>query len=268
MDVTSLGYRTDLAVRRTEGGQTADRGDHVVIRSPENPDYRWGNFVLLASPPRPGGLAAWLRSFDSVFPGATYRAFGVDVTDAAAAGQDVFTEAGFETQYTVVLTASSLHEVRAPDSEAAVRRLAGDEDWRQSGELRAACADPGRAGAVSASAAESDFEARKLAARRRLTEAGLGAWFGAFAGGRLVAQLGLVPVGPGDARYQDVETHPEFRRRGLAGRLICLAGRHAFADPGVSRLVIVADPGYHAIRLYESLGFRAAEDQVGFVQVS
>jgi hypothetical protein len=28
----------------------------------------------------------------------------------------------------------------------------------------------------------------------------------------------------------------------------------------------VADPGYHAFRLYESLGFRPAEDQVGFEQ--
>ena len=113
---------------------------------------------------------------------------------------------------------------------------------------------------------EQEFDARKLAARRQLTETGRAAWFGAFAAGRLVAQLGLVPAGNGLARYQDVETHPEFRRQGLAGTLVWQAGGYGLAERGAARLVIVADPDYHAFRLYESLGFRRAEDQVGFEQ--
>ncbi len=114
------------------------------------------------------------------------------------------------------------------------------------------------------SATEQEFQAGRLAARRRLAETGRAAWLGAFVGGRLVAQLGLVPVGDGVARYQDAETHPDFRRLGMAGRLICQAGRHGLAELCASRLVIVADPGYHAVRLYEVLGFSPTEDQVGF----
>src|SRR6202000_3040621 len=58
---------------------------------------------------------------------------------------------------------------------------------------------------------------RGNAARRRLTRAGDGAWFGAFDAGRLQAQLGVCDAGGGRARYQDVETDPAARRHGLAG---------------------------------------------------
>jgi ribosomal protein S18 acetylase RimI-like enzyme len=265
VEVASTGFRTDLAILRSEGSQTADCGDHIVIRSRENPGFRWGNFMLLAAPPRPGELAAWLSRFAALFPEANYQAFGTDVTEAVAARSDVFSAAGFRTLHSVVLTASFVSQVHRPDPAAAVRRLEGEEDWRQAAALRAACADPPQ---TVASPGEREFDVLRLAARRRLTENGLADWFGAFVAGRLVAQLGLVPVGDGQARYQDVETHPDFRRRGLAGTLICHAGRHALAELNVSRLVIVADPAYHAKRLYESLGFLAVEDQVGFVRVT
>jgi len=268
MDVASLGYRTDLAIRRAEGSQITDRGDHIVISTEQNPGYRWGNFFLLACPPRPGELPAWLARFAVRFPTATHRAFGLDVTDTADVGQEVFAEAGFSAERYVVLTASSVSQARQPGLTAVVRQLDGDDDWRQSGELRAACGGSGQTAEAAVSAAEQEFHARRLSARRRLAETGRAAWFGAFAGGRLVAQLGLVPVGDGGARYQDVETHPDFRRLGLAGTLVCRAGRHGLAEPGVSRLVMVADPGYPAIRLYESLGFSRTEDQVGFERIT
>jgi ribosomal protein S18 acetylase RimI-like enzyme len=265
VDVKSFGYRTDLAILRLEGSQTADCGDHMVIRSSQNPGFRWGNFILLAVPPRRGELSAWVSRFGALFPRATYQAIGVDVTDAAAACPDTFAAAGFRTLHSVVLTASSLSQVRQPNQAAAVRRLDGDEDWQQSAALRAACS---RQGQAAASPADREFDELRLAARRRIVQNGLGAWFGAFVAGRLVAHLGLVPVGDGNARYQDVETHPEYRRRGLAGMLIWHAGRLAFAELDASGLVIVADPAsaYHAKRLYESLGFVAIEDQVGFVR--
>ena len=41
MEVRSLGYRTDLAILTLEGSQVTDCGDHLVIRTPGNPDYWW-----------------------------------------------------------------------------------------------------------------------------------------------------------------------------------------------------------------------------------
>src|SRR5258708_28834018 len=47
VEVRSLGYRTDLAILALEGSQVTDQGDHLVIRTAGNPDYWWGNFLLL-----------------------------------------------------------------------------------------------------------------------------------------------------------------------------------------------------------------------------
>lgn len=43
VNVTSLGYRTDLMIRRMEGSEVTDCRDHIVVRSPAHPAYWWGN---------------------------------------------------------------------------------------------------------------------------------------------------------------------------------------------------------------------------------
>ena len=101
----------------------------------------------------------------------------------------------------------------------------------------------------------------QIAASRALCESGSGRWFGAFEDGALRAALGIVADGDGLARYQMVETHPEARRRGLATSLVHLAGTTVL-DDGATTLVILADPGYHAIDVYRSLGFVERETKV------
>ena len=44
------------------------------------------------------------------------------------------------------------------------------------------------------------------------------------------------------------------------------AARHAAAHHAIDHYVIVADPEYHAMGLYESLGFRALEHTAGVCQ--
>ena len=63
MRVTSLGYRTDLALRALEGGTETDRGGYLVVRNPALPDFWWGNFLLLAQPPEPDSAGDWLATF-------------------------------------------------------------------------------------------------------------------------------------------------------------------------------------------------------------
>lgn len=89
-----------------------------------------------------------------------------------------------------------------------------------------------------------------------------GDWFGAFVGEKLVADLGLFRDGS-IARFQSVETHPDFRRRGIAGTLIYEAGHLALAERDLDMLVIVAEEGSSPPRLYENLGFRPVEKQLG-----
>ena len=97
---------------------------------------------------------------------------------------------------------------------------------------------------------------------RRITDAGHGGWFGAFVDERLVAQMGLLAVEPDLARFQNVETDPEQRRRGLAGSLLHHVSRYGLTELGARTLVMVADPDYFAVDLYRSVGFKPTETQL------
>ena len=255
MEVRSLGYRTDLAVLALEGSQVTDRGDHLVIRTPGNPDYWWGNFLLLQDL-KPGSGGGWVARFAAEFPDARHIALGLDETGAGTV--DPGELAGMTMERNAVMTATSVHAPPHPNTEAVLRTLEGDADWRQSLELATAVHTGGPGG-------DAGFLTARLAARRALTEAGHGAWFGAFLNGTLVSQLGLITGKSGFARYQSVETHPAARRRGLAGTLVWHAGTTVLAGD-TSTLVMVADPRDVAIRVYRSVGFTVTEPQLSFIR--
>ena len=260
MRAQSLGYQTDLAVRVAEGSTVTDRGDHLIVRTEENPRYWWGNFLLLATAPRASEMADWLERFAAVFPGARHRVFGVDTADATEVDDTVFASAGLTADRGIVLTARAVGDPPHRHAAALIRPLAGPGDWHQSGQLTAVCA------AQDPVPADQEFAELRAVARRRMAEAGAATWFGAFADDRLVAQLGLVPLPGRLARFQDVETHPADRRQGLAGTLVWTASRFGLDELGTTRLVIVADPGSAGHRVYQSVGFASAEDHVGFVR--
>lgn len=255
MEVRSLGYRTDLAILALEGSQVTDRGDHLVIRTPGNPGYYWGNFLLLRDL-EPGSGGGWMTRFAAAFPGARHLALGVDEPDARLV--DPGELPGMTMERNSVMTATSVHAPPNPNTEAVFRTLEGDADWRQSHQLATAIW-------AGESGGDTEFVTAQQAAKRALTEAGHGAWSGAFLDGTLVAQLGLVTIGSGLARYQSVETHPAARRRGLAGTLVWQAGATALGD-GTSTLVMVAEPGEAAIRVYQSVGFTVTESQLSFIR--
>jgi ribosomal protein S18 acetylase RimI-like enzyme len=255
VEVRSLGYRTDLAILALGGSRITDRGDHLVIRTPGNPDYWWGNFLLLQDL-RPGSGGGWVARFAAEFPDARHIALGLDETGADTVDPGEF--AGMTMERSAVVTATSVHAPPHPNTEAVLRTLEGDADWRQSLELATAvhAGEPG---------GDAGFLTARLAANRALTEAGHGAWFGAFLDGTLVSQLGLVTGKSGLARYQSVETHPAARCRGLAGTLVWHAGATVLTGD-TSTLVMVADPEDGAIRVYRSVGFTVTEPQLGFIR--
>ena len=255
MRVTSLGFLTDVALRVAEGAEVTDRGDCLVVRSPDNPGFWWGNFLLLAAWPRPGD--GWLDRFAAEFPRAGHVAIGVDVTEAGGGIPAEF--ATLEPERSTVLTCAGIRAPRHLSTAAEIRPLESGRDWRQSVELNLRCYGEEE---------PSDFQQRRAATRRRLTRAGRAAWFGAFDGGRLLAQHGVCDAGGGLARYQDVETDPAARRQGLAGTLVWHAGRFARAKLGASTLVIVADPAGEAIRVYRGCGFADVQPQFSFARAA
>lgn len=256
MEILSCAWRTDLALLAASGSTVEHHGTHVVVRTPGNPAFRWGNFMLLRKAPSRADLPGWVELFTETFPGAAHRAFGVDDPAADAHALAPFARSGYEVETSTVLTASAVREPRHGNTTAELRRLDGDADWAARVELAIACSDP------QEGAGFADFAVRRAAAERRLAEDGHGDWFGAFDGEQMLSGLGIFRTGDGLARFQSVETHPDHRRRGLAGSLVHHAGRHALDTLGAHTLVIVADPHYPAIRIYRHVGFKPSETQL------
>jgi RimJ/RimL family protein N-acetyltransferase len=257
VDLTSLGYRTDLALLRLGATEIEDRGDHLVVRSPDNPTFWWGNFLLLARLPEPTEVDGWLERFAAAFPAARHVAIGVDGVDGVVEDLAPFAERGMRCQASTVMTAELVHEPPRPNPHATYRRLTSGADWAQSIELQMACRDDGQE-----EAGHREFATRRAGTYRRLVGAGHGAWFGAFLDGELVSQMGLFRAGEGLARFQAVETHPSVRGQGLAGTLVHRVGGYGLDELGATRLVMTADPDYLAVRVYRSVGFLDCEVQL------
>jgi ribosomal protein S18 acetylase RimI-like enzyme len=261
--IVSLGFRTDIMLLTLQGSTVDDHGDHLVVRSPQNPGFWWGNFLLLRDPP--GDLEGWEQAFTRTFPGADHRAFGVDGTgdargvdgSAHTTGFEEFTAAGYEVDVSEVMTASAVHEPPHPHRDAVCRAL----DLTDRTDRDLAIALQVANAPLMDSPAHREFLARRMDSMCALQETGAGAWFGAFLGGRMLSGMGIFADGSGLARFQSVDTHPDARGLGLAGTLVHHVSTYGFAELGATTLVMVADPRYHAISVYRSVGFATTEKQ-------
>ena len=247
----SLGLRTELALRAYAGSRVEDRGDHLVVRTPDNATFWWGNCLVLPEPPADVAVAQrWVTTFEEELPGAGHRTFYVDGVDGTAADLEPFVVLGLAADPSVVMTARTVHAPPRPNSSATYRPLRTDDDWAQQVELSLVGEDVGY---------DLDFCTRRAAADRGLVDGGHGRWYGAFVGEQLVSSMGLFTASPGLARFQNVKTHPDHRGQGLAGTLTHVVARYGFDELGAETLVMVADPTYLAIRVYRSVGFRDTE---------
>jgi GNAT superfamily N-acetyltransferase len=267
MEVTALGLATDLMVLRLGGSIVEDRGDHIVFRTPTNPHYWWGNGIALPTPPAPDDVARWLGVFAAEFPEAAHVAIALDTAPDAEDGSGAdpadhqpadppwlrpWRDLGFDYHADLALSTSDPRPPVRPTPDAQCRPLTTDADWADLVDLR--CADPLSVGEHDPGEYRDHVQGRADTARA-MVDAGYGQWFGAFVDGRLRSSMGLFTDGSGLARYQAVDTHPDFRRRGLAGTLLHVAGRYALTEMGARRLVIVAEIGGPAIGTYRAGGF-------------
>lgn len=242
-----LGWHTDLAVLRLSGSTIEQRDDHLVVRTPANPLYHWGNFVLVTDDGAVDRPEHWLEVFEQAFPDAWHRSIGLA---AAPADEAAWTSLGLALEHDDVLATDTCPEPRPVPQGYLVKQIRDEVEWEQSTGLRVGefAQDDTR---------EAAYERATTEVRRSMSGDGAVAWFGAFHGDRLVAELGIVDCGEGVARYQSVVTRADHRRRGLAGHLLGVAAEWA-GDRGCQTWVIVADDGSEASRLYRSRGFRPA----------
>ena len=244
------GWETDLAVLGHYGSAIEDPGDHLVVRTPGNPDYHWGNCLVVLDEQAVQDAARWVAAFEAAHPAAGWRSIGLirQPDDTRA-----WTALGLEIEGDDVLTTRRLPR-RVPLAEGySVRRIDGD-DWEQV--IVAGILDNERTGAYDPASHER-FARAQTALRRRLSEQDVMAFFGAFAGNSLASNLGIVRCGT-TARYQAVGTEVAHRCQGLAAHLLGVAARWS-AGHGCRRWVIITEAANPAGRVYRSVGFEPDE---------
>src|SRR3954452_8803159 len=158
-------------LRRLAGASVTDGGDYLVVETPTNPSFYWGNFLLLAEPPAPGTAGRWLDVFSTEFPMAEHVAIGIDGLDGQTGDLTELLAAGLELELSTVLTADRLSF--GARLSADVRPLRTDDDWQQAAVVRLAVDEDD-------SAAHAEFVQRKLAEARQLVASGHGEYLGAF----------------------------------------------------------------------------------------
>lgn len=258
IDQLGLGWRSHILACGF-GGEILERDDCIVVRSPLNPTYYWGNCLILPAAPRDDDLAHWLQRFDDEIarrqPDSLHLAFGIDA-DALPHALPSWRAAGIdEFDATAVLTQEPSDLTAAPavrDTPALVLRtleLAQEIDLAVEAQVRAR--DP---------SFEADgyrvFRRNAMQRMAAMQQQGIGEWFGAMVDGVLAADCGLVHSGPGGlGRFQYVQTQAGWRRRGLCRALVHHVCVHAFETLKLTRLVMCADPNDVAIGIYRSLGF-------------
>jgi ribosomal protein S18 acetylase RimI-like enzyme len=245
MHIRSLGLGTDLELAKTRG-QVIDRDGYLVVRTPDDPTYYFGNLLVLPAAPQVGEVAYWTRKFASELggdPAIRHVALRWDGIHGDTGATDELKAAGFTVEVLQVMTAAGLelapcshdivplearHLVEAAELEYAIGDR-HDDSFRQ-------------------------FLHRRAAWKQTLLATGRATFWGAFDQQILVGSLGLVPLGT-RARYQDVQTAIAYRGQGIARGMLRVAAQAARA----SELVIVAEPGSQASRVYEQIGFRTVE---------
>jgi ribosomal protein S18 acetylase RimI-like enzyme len=250
----SPGWRTDFLRHRLDA-EVIERPDCVVVRSPGQENFYWGNCLVLPRLPADEDLAHWLGRFEEEVaagrPGVRHVAIGVNCPPPPDGALPAWRAAGFDRMEVATMLLRP-HELReAPEASArplALKRLDGQAGIAAHMALQ--CADP----QGFEPAGYRLFRERQMARFATLQTAGLADWFGLWCDGTLVADCGLLYDGS-LGRFQNVLTHPDWRRRGLCRALVHAVCRFGFEQRGLAELVMCADPEDVAIGIYESLGF-------------
>lgn len=258
MHLHSLSYQTDLIFPRFDGS-VVDRGEYLVIRTPTNPLFYWGHFLLFAAPPGPGDFVRWRQLFAEelgVLPHVKHIALGWDAPDGAMGEIQPFLDAGFRYFKEAVLVAETVHPPPYPNTAITIRALTTDTEWTAGFDLHLlshGADDP---------SGDLTFIRNQWARWRTMTQAGRGVWFGAYLDAQIVGSLGLFVEGD-LGRFQEVSTHPAFRRQGICGTLLYRASCYGFQQLGARRLVIVPVAEYNAAQIYASVGYQQQGWQAG-----
>jgi hypothetical protein len=246
----NLGLETDLLLH-SETGLVELRDDYIVVRTPDAPEYFFGNVLILPQRPMASDLKRLEHDFAQLIgspPLIAHRTFAWSESADSVVTLDAFVEQGYDATVCRVLVAHP-DDIRpvTTNSLVKVRAFAVQQDWDDWSRMQ--LADMPNPTDITS----RRYIAHQQTAYRSLIDRGLGNWWGAFIGDEQVGSLGLFFL-DGLGRFQSVITGSQHRNKNICKTLVSgVIGRIAGRS---NRLVIVADETYHAGNIYQAMGFQ------------
>jgi GNAT superfamily N-acetyltransferase len=257
------GWRTDFILHQLDALVT-ERPDCIVVRTPANPRYYWGNCLILPHAPHDEDLAHWLARFDEEIvqpqPESRHVALGIN---ANPQGEELpsWRAAGFGIDHGAVLTmrpGQLMPLPRPARGDVQLRRIDFARELDDIVTLECAETHGFEASGYR------EYRIKQFERYALLHAQGRCEWFGLWCDGVLAADCGLMreEARPGSiGRFQRVATHPAWRRRGLCTALVHFVSRFLFDRWKVAQGFMVADPHDVAIGIYQSLGWQRADTE-------
>jgi hypothetical protein len=247
--------------------QVLEYDDHIVVRCPLRPDFWFGNYMTLEESPSAQELVHWQQRWRTAFQDL----FGVqkmvlqweESADADVGRQvlhrhDPLSAHGFlECSIVLVLDVQSQtgpvgrHELGEP------RPVTESREWAAVTQLMI--------DELANTEGEADLLRWRIFEYRRLVESGRGKWWAMWDSQQVpLGAAGIIWSGL-QSRFQEVVTRASVRCAGVCTHLCRAVVEHRLSVAPEHRIVVVAEVGSGADRIYRRLGFVPCSTQWSLV---
>lgn len=125
--IKSTALRSEFLVLGEEA-EIEEQDEYFVVRSPQNPLFYWGNFLIFKHPPEVSDIPRWEKIFCKEFPDSIYhhRAFAWMYGNI----NEDFPVSGYSLERSVCLMTKTVRKVPQINPEVTVRKIKPSE-WPQ-----------------------------------------------------------------------------------------------------------------------------------------
>lgn len=253
-----LGFKSEYVINHLNC-EVIETDEFIVLKTPDNPNYYFGNQLVLKVPLHSKTRKQWQHAFRQAFadmPQVTHEAYSwqrgeqLPTNALQEFANDNFI---YEEDHILTLPRSQFITPHQLNNQVSIRALRTEADWQQWMQLSIE--------EMTDTYQETNLRPYLIAKKtkyQQLETNGHGQYLGAFVGDRLIGYAGLYHLN-NLARFQSVHVIPEYENQKIAKTLLTRLIEQV--NPQVETLIIVADEHYHATLLYQSLGFKVTERQ-------
>jgi ribosomal protein S18 acetylase RimI-like enzyme len=260
--MNNLGFLTDFKLLGVNS-EVKEYADYFLVKTPLNPTFIEGNCMVLKSPKLLEDKAKLESRFKTHFE-TVINQHHVSFKLMSKPSDEllqVYLQDEYEYDKLAVMTyvgAKNIASVLEPKI-GTIRTFNSNSDWEQwaKNEIE-------ERPMIYTEASFKEYLFARVDVYKELAAKGFGDFYGVFENGELLASAGLY-IFDEIGRFQQVRTMEKARRQGICKALIQFM--HTQNASQMQEAVIVADEAYHALKLYEGLGFKSKQNQYDLTKV-